>query len=153
VNKNILVYTDGSCDTTSGDGGWAYLLVFNGHKKEDSGFEAKTTNNRMELTAAVRALETLKEACEVTLTTDSQYMRKAFTDGWLANWQRNGWKTASKDPVKNKDLWLELLALSKKHDIHWHWTEGHAGHEENERVDTLALKARKNTRKGVTSGK
>ena len=147
MKKHILIYTDGSCDTTSGDGGWSFLLVFNGHKKEGSGFEAKTTNNRMELTAAVKALETLKEACTVTLTTDSQYMRKAFTDGWLANWQRNGWKTASKDPVKNKDLWLELLALSKLHDIHWQWTEGHAGHTENERVDVLALKARKNGRK------
>ena len=143
TKKHIHIYTDGSCDTTSGDGGWAYLLVYNGHKKEASGFEASTTNNRMELIAAVKALETLKEPCEVTLTTDSQYLRKAFTDGWLKNWQRNGWKTASKDPVKNKDLWLILLDLAKQHEINWKWTLGHAGHTENERVDEMALRARK----------
>lgn len=143
TKKHILIFTDGSCDTTTGHGGWAYLLTYNGHEKENSGYEANTTNNRMELTAAVRALETLKEPCEVTLTTDSQYLRKAFTDGWLKNWQRNGWKTASKDPVKNKDLWLILLDLTQQHHIHWQWTLGHAGHAENERVDQLALRARK----------
>jgi ribonuclease HI len=141
--KHVAIYTDGSCDTTTGDGGWAFLLQYNGHHKEASGFEANTTNNRMELTAAVKALESLKEPCEVTLTTDSQYLRKAFTDGWLKNWQRNGWKTASREPVKNKDLWLVLLNLERQHIIKWHWTLGHAGHRENELVDKLALQARK----------
>jgi ribonuclease HI len=140
--KHVYIYTDGSCDTTTGDGGWAYLLVYGKIKKEAADFEAKTTNNRMELTAAVKALEALKEPCEVTLTTDSQYLRKAFTEGWLDKWQRNGWKTASKDPVKNQDLWEELLTLTQKHSLSWEWTQGHAGHLENERVDKLALKAR-----------
>jgi ribonuclease HI len=143
VPKHVFIYTDGSCDTSSGHGGWAFLLKYNGNQKEVSGFEANTTNNRMELTAAVKALESLKEPCEVTLTTDSQYLRKAFTDGWLKNWQRNGWKTASKEPVKNQDLWLLLLELEKRHTITWHWTLGHAGHTENELVDKLALAARK----------
>jgi ribonuclease HI len=141
--KYVYVYTDGSCDTTTGAGGWAYLLVYGKVKKEASGFEANTTNNRMELTAAVKALEALTEPCEVTLTTDSQYLRKAFTEGWLNKWQRNGWKTASKESVKNQDLWAELLTLSKKHTLLWEWTEGHAGHPQNERVDKLALAARK----------
>jgi ribonuclease HI len=141
--KHVYIYTDGSCDTTTGDGGWAYLLVYGRTQKEAAEFEAKTTNNRMELTAAVKALEALKEPCEVTLTTDSQYLRKAFTEGWLDKWQRNGWKTASKDSVKNQDLWEELLVFATKHTLKWEWTEGHAGHTENERVDRLALAARK----------
>ena len=143
MKKHVLVYTDGSCDTTSGDGGWAYLLRYSGKTKEAAGFAAETTNNRMELTAAVKALQALNEACQVTLTTDSQYLKKAFTEGWLDNWQRNGWKTASRQPVKNKDLWLKLLELASHHDLDWTWTKGHAGHPENERVDTLALRARK----------
>ncbi|MGL4610082.1 MAG: ribonuclease HI [Trueperaceae bacterium] len=141
--KHVYIYTDGSCDTTTGDGGWAYLLLYGTSKKEASAFEANTTNNRMELTAAVKALEALREPCKVTLTTDSQYLRKAFTDGWLEKWQRNGWKTAGKDPVKNQDLWEELLELTKTHTLKWEWTEGHAGHPENEHVDRLALAARK----------
>ncbi|MCA9838177.1 MAG: ribonuclease HI [Trueperaceae bacterium] len=144
--KRIYIFTDGSCDTTSGHGGWAYLLTYNGSQKEAAGYEGNTTNNRMELTAAVRALQALKEPCNVTLTTDSQYLKKAFTDGWLKNWQKNGWRTANKAPVKNKDLWLELLELSKQHELNWDWTKGHAGHPENERVDELALKARKERR-------
>ena len=141
--KHVYIYTDGSCNTGSGDGGWAYLLRCGAAIKEASGFAAKTTNNRMELTAAVEALRALKESCTVTLTTDSQYLRKAFTDGWLEKWQRNGWQTASKKPVKNKDLWLELLALDARHTLKWRWTKGHAGHADNERVDTLALQARR----------
>lgn len=141
--KKVYLYTDGSCDTGSRRGGWAYLLVFNGSRKQDAGFEADTTNNRMELSAAVKGLERLTESCSVTLTTDSQYLRRAFTDGWLGNWQRNGWQTAAKKPVKNKDLWLELLALAEVHDLSWAWIKGHAGHTENELVDTLALRARK----------
>lgn len=145
--RHVTIYTDGSCETQSGDGGWAYLLQYNGVQKDASGFEAKTTNNRMELTAAVKALAALKEPCKVSLTTDSQYLKRAFTDGWLETWQSNGWKTAAKKPVKNKDLWLELLKLAKVHDLQWRWTKGHAGQRENEHVDTLALQARKAGRK------
>ena len=141
--KHVHIYTDGSCNTQAGDGGWAYLLVYDAKRKQAAGFEADTTNNRMELTAAVKALAALKEPCRVTLTTDSQYLKRAFTDGWLDNWQRNGWRTAAKKPVKNKDLWLELLELSQRHDLTWAWTRGHVGHAENELVDTLALRARR----------
>lgn len=141
--KHVYIFTDGSCNTQTGDGGWAYLLRYDGYEKQASGYEANTTNNRMELGAAVNALKALKEPCNVTLTTDSQYLKKAFTDGWLNNWQKNGWKTATKQPVKNKDLWLELLQLDQTHSLDWAWTKGHAKHPENERVDTLALTARK----------
>ncbi len=144
--KRISIYTDGSCDTQTGDGGWAYLLAYKGHRKSASGFEDNTTNNRMELTAAVRALRALKEACDVTLITDSQYLKNAFTERWLQTWQENGWKTANRKPVKNQDLWLELLSLSSQHHIDWEWTRGHTGHEENEHVDRLALKARRDRR-------
>ncbi|MDQ3398534.1 MAG: ribonuclease HI [Deinococcota bacterium] len=160
AGKRVRVYTDGSCDTASGEGGWSYLLQYGlpyvapQHatvqqgtvEKEAAGYEANTTNNRMELTAAVKALEALKEPCRVTLVTDSQYLKKAFTDGWLANWLRNDWKTAGKAPVKNQDLWRRLLALSERHELNWQWTKGHAGQRENERVDRLALKARKERR-------
>lgn len=143
VLKQVRVFTDGSCNTTTGDGGWGYLLTFGTARKTESGYEGDTTNNRMELTAAVKALEALKEPCAVTIVTDSQYLKKAFTEGWLEKWQRNGWKTAGKEPVKNKDLWLELLRLAQVHVLSWEWTKGHAGHVENELVDSLALKARK----------
>jgi len=142
----VTAYTDGSCETRSGDGGWAFLLVYNGARKRASGYEAGTTNNRMELTAAVRALETLQQPCRVTLVTDSQYLKKAFTDGWLDTWQRNGWRTAARAPVKNQDLWRTLLELTARHAVEWSWTRGHAGHEENEEVDRLALDARRNRR-------
>ncbi len=144
--KHVTAYTDGSCETRSGDGGWAYLLVYNGARKHASGYEAGTTNNRMELTAAVRALEALREPCQVTLVTDSQYLKKAFTDGWLDAWQRNGWRTASRAAVKNQDLWRTLLDLTARHQVSWSWTRGHAGHAENEEVDRLALEARKQRR-------
>lgn len=139
----MTIYTDGSCDTGTGRGGWAYLLEHGGRTKTASGFEAGTTNNRMELTAAVRALEALKEPCEVTLVTDSEYLKKAFTDGWLDKWQANGWRTAARQPVKNQDLWLELLEQTARHDVTWSWTRGHAGHPQNEEVDRLALQARR----------
>ncbi len=145
--KQVEIFTDGSCDTASGRGGWGYLLRCGEQHKTASGFEAATTNNRMELTAAVEALSALKEPCAVTLVTDSQYLKNAFTAGWLRNWQRNGWKTAGKQPVKNKDLWLRLLSLSGEHTLSWRWTKGHAGHAENEIVDKLALEAR---RRGAT---
>ena len=147
--KTVFIFTDGSCNTQTGDGGWAYLLRYESKDKEVSGYASGTTNNRMELSAAVEALKALKEPCSVRLTTDSQYLKKAFTDGWLANWQRNGWRTANKKPVKNKDLWLELLTLSQTHRLEWAWTKGHANHPENERVDQLALRARK-TKRGVS---
>jgi ribonuclease HI len=143
TRKQLEVFTDGSCDTVSRRGGWAYLLRYGEQQKTASGFEADTTNNRMELTAAVAALSALKEPCRVTLMTDSQYLKNAFTAGWLKNWQRNGWKTAGKQPVKNKDLWLRLLELSAVHELQWAWTKGHTGHPENELVDRLALQARR----------
>jgi ribonuclease HI len=141
--KRVIVHTDGSCDTQSGDGGWAFHLAYRSHERAASGFEAKTTNNRMELTAAVRALEALHEPCLVTIVTDSQYLKKAFTDGWLTKWQRNGWQTANREPVKNRDLWERLLALTETHKVSWTWTRGHAGHSKNEQVDRLALQARR----------
>lgn len=145
--KAVQAWTDGSCDTTTGHGGWAFLLRYGQRGMTASGYEANTTNNRMELTAAVKVLEELKEPCTVHMVTDSQYLKKAFTDGWLAKWQRNGWRTASKAPVKNQDLWEKLLKLEKVHSIEWAWTKGHAGHRENETVDRLALAARR-SRKG-----
>jgi ribonuclease HI len=141
--KTVRIFTDGSCDTASGAGGWGYLLEHRGVRKEASGAEANTTNNRMELTAAVRALEALKEPCRVELITDSQYLKKAFTEGWLEKWQRNGWRTAGNQAVKNQDLWQRLLELAHTHELRWVWTRGHAGHEENERVDAMALAARR----------
>ena len=143
MRKRIRAFTDGSCDTVSGDGGWAYLLDYRGHQQTLSGYEAGTTNNRMELTAAVRALSALTEPCDVTMVTDSEYLKKAFTDGWLTSWQRNGWKTAARRPVKNQDLWRQLLDLTDLHHVTWTWTRGHAGQPENERVDRLAQKARR----------
>ncbi len=141
--KQVTAYTDGSCDTASGRGGWAYLLSFNSQRKVDSGFERDTTNNRMELTAAVKALEALREPCAVLLVTDSEYLKRAFTDGWLERWQRNGWRTANRTSVKNQDLWLRLLDLTAVHQVSWSWIKGHAGHPENEEVDGLALAARR----------
>ena len=136
--KHVTVHTDGSCETQTGHGGWAFLLEYGEHRRTSSGYEPATTNNRMELTAAVRALETLTEPCRVTIVTDSQYLKRAFTDGWLDTWQRNGWRTASRQPVKNQDLWRRLLELTAQHDVHWRWTRGHSGHPENERADQLA---------------
>lgn len=137
------IFTDGSCDTATGAGGWGYLLICGGRRSSASGFEAGTTNNRMELRAAVEALTALPGRARVTLVTDSQYLKKAFTEGWLASWQRNGWRTASKQPVKNQDLWRQLLAVSARHELRWAWTKGHAGQPENELVDRLALQARR----------
>jgi ribonuclease HI len=145
-DPHVHIYTDGSCDTGSGEGGWGFLLVYGGHHRVASGYQRGTTNNRMELTAAVEALRALKGRCRATITTDSRYLKSAFTDGWLANWQRNGWRTASRQPVKNRDLWLELLDLTERHDVSWAWTKGHAGHAHNEQVDRLALRARKERR-------
>jgi ribonuclease HI len=141
--KHVTVFTDGSCDTGSGRGGWAYLLKHGSRSRQASGFEADTTNNRMELTAAVKALEALTQRCSIRIVTDSEYLKKAFTDGWLTRWQATGWRTAGRQSVKNQDLWQRLLELESRHEVTWSWTKGHAGHEENELVDTLALTARR----------
>lgn len=138
--KKIKAYTDGSCLGNPGPGGYGALLIYKGHHKELSQGYRRTTNNRMELLAAVEALASLNEPCEVELTTDSQYVRQGITQ-WIEGWKRKGWKTASKAPVKNIDLWQRLDALNNQHRVHWHWVKGHSGHPENERVDQLARAA------------
>ena len=140
TKKAVELFTDGGCRGNPGPGGWGALLRFGGHEKELYGYDPETTNNRMELMAAIAGLETLNEPCDVILTTDSQYVRQGITS-WISNWKAKGWKTAAKKPVKNKDLWQRLDAASDKHDIDWRWVKGHSGHAENERVDELANKA------------
>lgn len=137
--KVVDIYTDGACKGNPGPGGWGALLRYGHHERELFGGEASTTNNRMELTAVIRALEALREPCRVRLHTDSQYVQKGITE-WLPNWKRRGWRTADGKPVKNADLWRELDALAGKHDIEWIWVRGHAGHDDNERADALANK-------------
>ncbi len=138
--ETVEIYTDGACRGNPGPGGWGALLRYRGREKTLSGAEADTTNNRMELMAAIRALETLKRPCKVALFTDSEYVKKGITE-WLKNWKRRDWKTAEKKPVKNADLWRRLDAATATHDIQWRWVRGHSGHPENERVDALARKA------------
>jgi ribonuclease HI len=140
VSAEAEIYTDGACRGNPGPGGWAAVLRYKGHEKELYGAEPLTTNNRMELMAAIRGLESLKRPCRVRLTTDSQYVQKGITE-WLPNWKRNGWKTAGKKPVKNADLWQRLDAAIAGHEIRWEWVRGHSGHSENERADELANKA------------
>jgi ribonuclease HI len=135
----VEIHTDGACRGNPGPGGWGVLLRANGAEKELYGGEAATTNNRMELMAAIRALEALKRPSRVKLYTDSIYVMKGITT-WIHSWKRRGWKTADKQPVKNEDLWRELDALRAKHEVEWHWVKGHAGHPENERADALANK-------------
>lgn len=137
--KVVHVYTDGACKGNPGPGGWGALLSYGDHERELWGGEPATTNNRMELTAVIRALEALKHRCKVKLHTDSQYVQKGITE-WIVNWKKRGWKTADKKPVKNDDLWRELDVLAAKHDIQWIWVKGHAGHDGNERADALANK-------------
>jgi len=137
VSARVAIWTDGACSGNPGPGGWGALLKFNGTVKELSGGEALTTNNRMELTAAIRALEALTRSCAVDLYTDSQYVRGGITQ-WMKGWKRNGWKTADRKPVKNQELWEELDALIARHDVAWHWVKGHAGDVDNERADELA---------------
>jgi len=134
------IFTDGACRGNPGPGGWGVLLRYNGHEKTLSGAEPMTTNNRMELLAAIQALESLKRPCRVRLTTDSQYVQKGIQE-WLANWKRRGWKTAARKPVKNVDLWQRLDKAAAPHEIHWEWVRGHCGHPENEFVDALANQA------------
>ena len=142
MSELVKVWTDGACLGNPGPGGWGVLMRWNGHERELSGGEADTTNNRMELMAAIQALEALKRPMSVELTTDSQYVRKGMLE-WLANWKRNGWKTASKKPVKNAELWQRLDAACSRHQVRWHWVKGHSGHPENERADELASTAAK----------
>lgn len=137
ILKQITIYTDGACRGNPGPGGWGALLVYGEREKELFGGDAHTTNNRMELLAAIKALEALKQPCRVDLHTDSQYLRQGITD-WINNWKKNGWKTASKKPVKNADLWQQLDARVSRHQVRWHWVKGHAGHPGNERADQLA---------------
>ena len=135
--KTIEIITDGACSGNPGPGGWGAVLRFKGREKELSGGHPETTNNQMELQAAIEALKALKEPCSIELYTDSQYLRQGITL-WIHNWKRNGWKTSDKKPVKNQALWEELDGLVKMHAINWHWLKGHAGHPENERCDELA---------------
>jgi ribonuclease HI len=136
----VIIHTDGACSGNPGPGGWGAILEYNGHEKELSGAEADTTNNRMELMAAIAALEALKRTSDVRLVTDSVYVRDGVTK-WIHGWKKNGWKTAAKKPVKNEDLWRRLDAIASKHRVQWEWVKGHAGHPENERADQLARDA------------
>jgi len=134
---DVEIFTDGACRGNPGPGGWGAVLRYGGHEKELYGGEAQTTNNRMELMAAIRALETLKRPCSVQLTTDSSYVRDGITE-WLPNWKKRGWKTTAKKPVKNADLWQRLDQAAQAHQISWYWVKGHSGHPENDRADKLA---------------
>jgi len=133
----VRIYTDGACKGNPGPGGWGALLKSGASETELFGGELQTTNNRMELTAVIRALESLNSPCEVAVYTDSQYVQKGISE-WLHDWKRRGWRTADKKPVKNLDLWQELDRLAREHRVAWHWVKGHAGHPENERADALA---------------
>lgn len=134
---HVQIFTDGACSGNPGPGGWGALLRFGAREKELKGGEALTTNNRMELMAAISALEALKRSCSVDLYTDSNYLREGITK-WIHSWRRNGWRTAEKKPVKNAELWQRLDQALSRHRIQWHWVRGHAGHVENERADALA---------------
>lgn len=140
MTQKVEIYTDGACSGNPGPGGWGAILRFKDVEKELSGFEALTTNNRMELQAAIEALMALKSSKTVDLFTDSQYLRDGITK-WLFQWKKNNWKLSNHKPVKNKDLWEKLDALAQTHQIEWHWVRGHVGHPENERADALARQA------------
>lgn len=137
MTHTIEIFTDGACKGNPGPGGWGVLLRLGEHEKSLYGGELQTTNNRMELTAAIRGLEALKKSATVVLTTDSQYVMKGIRE-WMPNWKKRGWKTASREPVKNADLWMQLDALVNQHEVQWRWVKGHSGHRENEIADDLA---------------
>lgn len=138
--KQIEIYTDGACSGNPGPGGWGAVLVYNGKEKELSGSEKNTTNNRMELTAVIMALNALNQPCEVKLTTDSKYVCDAINKSWVYSWIKNGWKKSDKKPALNVDLWKELLSLLEKHEVEFIWVKGHNGHKYNEICDALAVK-------------
>ncbi len=138
--KHVQLITDGACLGNPGPGGWAYILRFGKHKREAFGSAPQTTNNRMELTAAIEGLRALKESCDVEVVTDSEYVKNGIST-WIHDWKRNGWKTSAKKPVVNQDLWMELDGLANGHKIHWTWTKGHADHDDNNRCDELATRA------------
>ncbi len=140
--KQVELITDGACSGNPGPGGWAAILKFGKHRKELWGSEKETTNNRMELKAAIEGLRLLKEKCDVHITTDSEYVLKGITQ-WIVGWKKNNWKSASKQPVKNQDLWQELDEQVQRHQVKWTWTKGHADHPDNNRCDELAVKASK----------
>ncbi len=150
--KHVEIFTDGACKGNPGPGGWGALLRYGEIEKSLYGGEPETTNNRMELLAAIEALSALREPCKVTITTDSQYVRKGITE-WLANWKRNGWRNSAKEPVKNADLWQRLDAQNQRHDVSWHWVKGHNGHRENEIADSLANRAIEELRRGTVPGR
>ena len=137
--KNVTIYTDGACSGNPGPGGWGAILKYGEHEKELSGGEANTTNNRMELTAVIAALDLLKEPCAVELWSDSKYVVDAVDKGWVYAWQKKGWRKADNKPALNVDLWEELLPLLRTHDVRWHWVKGHAENEYNNRCDALAV--------------
>jgi len=141
LTAEVVIFTDGSCRGNPGPGGWGAILTYRGHQREIWGGEAHTTNNRMELMGAIQALEALKRPCRVELHTDSQYVREGITQ-WLALWKARGWRTMSKGAVKNEDLWRRLDEAQGRHEVDWRWVKGHAGHEMNERADTLAKRGR-----------
>lgn len=140
MNDTIEVFTDGACRGNPGPGGWGALLRYQGKERELSGYDSITTNNRMEMSAAIEALASLTRPCSVEISTDSQYLRNGITQ-WIHAWKRRGWRTADNKPVKNQDLWERLDALTQQHQVTWHWVKGHNGHVENERVDQLANQA------------
>ena len=147
-NDRVTIHTDGACSGNPGPGGWGVILQWDGHTRELKGGEAHTTNNRMELMAAIMALEALKRPCDVDLHTDSEYLRQGITD-WIGGWKRNGWRTAARKPVKNTDLWQRLDAAVGRHTVRWHWVRGHSGHDLNERADELAREAIAEIRAGA----
>lgn len=140
----VTLYTDGACSGNPGPGGWGCILIYADYKRKLSGYENFTTNNRMELLAVIKALECLTRSVQVKIITDSQYVKNAFTQGWLQNWQRKNWKTSSNEDVKNRDLWEQLILLANKHKLEWQWVKGHSGDFYNEQCDTLAREAIKN---------
>jgi ribonuclease HI len=147
----VVIYTDGACSGNPGPGGWGAILMASGKEREIMGGEANTTNNRMELMAAIRALEALTRPCKVELHTDSQYVRQGITE-WIRGWKARGWKTADKKPVKNEDLWRELDAARARHEVDWRWVKGHAGDPLNERADALARAGLNAARDGTRAG-
>jgi len=139
-NNTVVIYTDGACSGNPGPGGWGSILMYNGHRRELSGGESETTNNRMEMMAVIQALETLKRPCRIVIHTDSTYVMKGMTE-WLEQWKRRNWRTAAKQPVKNVELWQRLEKAIERHQVDWRWVKGHSGIPENERADELARDA------------